>query len=154
MGSVMSYVECPQCRRPAFNDFYYRTGEEYTMCFSCGYRHKIVALRDRKSGNGRKLKLRKDGRPIYREYERMGAGCLKVRGEKAAELIAPPPNTNWDKIAKEYQIVMTQPDVNEEESYLVRWHADRKEFEVLFGNPDLSLFSDVFGEAEAKPATN
>ena len=43
MGSVIDYIECPNCKQEAFSDFYYKTGEEYVRCGSCGYfyEHKI-----------------------------------------------------------------------------------------------------------------
>jgi len=43
MGSVVDYIECPNCGHEAFSDFYYRTGEEYVNCNSCGY-HKRVTI--------------------------------------------------------------------------------------------------------------
>lgn len=46
MGSVIDYIECPNCTHEAFSDFYYKTCEEYISCNNCGY-HKSVTLRDR-----------------------------------------------------------------------------------------------------------
>jgi hypothetical protein len=37
MGSVIDYVKCPHCGSMAFNDFYYKTNEEYIWCYDCGY---------------------------------------------------------------------------------------------------------------------
>jgi Zn ribbon nucleic-acid-binding protein len=37
MGSVIDYIECPNCKQEAFSDFYYKTGEEYLNCNNCGY---------------------------------------------------------------------------------------------------------------------
>jgi hypothetical protein len=37
MGSVIDYIECPNCKQEAFDDFYYKTGEEYINCNNCGY---------------------------------------------------------------------------------------------------------------------
>lgn len=37
MGSVIDYIECPNCKEEAFSDFYYKTGEEYVNCNNCGY---------------------------------------------------------------------------------------------------------------------
>ena len=39
MGSVIDYIECPNCKQEAFSDFYYKTGEEYINCESCGYHY-------------------------------------------------------------------------------------------------------------------
>ena len=37
MGSVIDNIECPNCKHEAFNEFYYKTGEEYINCYNCGY---------------------------------------------------------------------------------------------------------------------
>jgi len=49
MGSVIDYIECPNCKQEASMDFYYKTGEEYVNCSNCGY-HKSVTIinRDKK----------------------------------------------------------------------------------------------------------
>lgn len=47
MGSVIDYIECPNCGNEAQSDFYYKTGEEYVMCSSCGYRRSAELRRDK-----------------------------------------------------------------------------------------------------------
>lgn len=37
MGSVIDYIECPNCKAEAHSDFYYKSGEEYINCNNCGY---------------------------------------------------------------------------------------------------------------------
>lgn len=44
MGSVIDYIECPNCKEEAFNDFYYKTGEEYTCCQHCGYSRTVEII--------------------------------------------------------------------------------------------------------------
>jgi Zn ribbon nucleic-acid-binding protein len=46
MGSVIDYIECPNCKHEAALDFYYKTGEEYTSCNYCGY-HKSITIINR-----------------------------------------------------------------------------------------------------------
>lgn len=46
MGSVIDYIECPNCKQEASDDFYYKTGEEYINCGNCGY-HKSVTIVNR-----------------------------------------------------------------------------------------------------------
>lgn len=46
MGSVIDYIDCPNCSHEAFSDFYYKTGEEYINCQNCGY-HCSVTIKDR-----------------------------------------------------------------------------------------------------------
>lgn len=46
MGSVIDYIECPNCECTAFSDFYYRTGEEYISCQHCGYHYSAAYKRN------------------------------------------------------------------------------------------------------------
>lgn len=49
MGSVIDYIECPNCKEEAFSDYYYKTGEEYINCNNCGYHYSTTILnRDKK----------------------------------------------------------------------------------------------------------
>lgn len=46
MGSVLDWIECPNCKSDGCaSDFYYKTGEEYLNCGDCGY-HRSVTIRD------------------------------------------------------------------------------------------------------------
>jgi Zn ribbon nucleic-acid-binding protein len=51
MGSVIDYIDCPNCGNEAFSDFYYKTGEEYVNCNHCGYRRSAELKRDKMNGN-------------------------------------------------------------------------------------------------------
>ena len=43
MGSVMDYMECPNCGDDKVAvDYYYKTGDEYALCNKCGYNHQVV----------------------------------------------------------------------------------------------------------------
>lgn len=47
MGSIMGYIECPRCgSEDCFEDYYYKTGEEYVSCPDCGYNRSFVIKRD------------------------------------------------------------------------------------------------------------
>jgi hypothetical protein len=46
MGSVIDHIECPNCDREAYSDFYYKTGEEYINCMNCGYQYSAT-IKDR-----------------------------------------------------------------------------------------------------------
>lgn len=46
MGSVIDYIECPNCSEEAFMELYYKTGEEFTFCPKCGYT-KEISLKNR-----------------------------------------------------------------------------------------------------------
>ena len=44
MGSVLDYIECPNCKSEASSDFYYKTGEEYVNCSNCGYHRSATII--------------------------------------------------------------------------------------------------------------
>jgi Zn ribbon nucleic-acid-binding protein len=46
MGSIIDYIECPNCEHEAHSDFYYKTGEQIVNCSFCGYHHSIT-IKDR-----------------------------------------------------------------------------------------------------------
>jgi len=46
MGSVIDYIDCPNCEHEAYTDFYYKTGEEYVNCQNCGYHYSATFKRD------------------------------------------------------------------------------------------------------------
>ena len=46
MGSVIDYIECPNCEHEAYSDFYYKTGEEYVNCQNCGYHYSATFKTD------------------------------------------------------------------------------------------------------------
>lgn len=46
MGSVINDVVCPNCGQDASNDYYYKTGEEITICEHCGY-YKSLTIKNR-----------------------------------------------------------------------------------------------------------
>jgi len=49
MGSVIDYTECPNCGKEATTDYYYKTGEEYVNCRSCGYHYsRVITNRGKK----------------------------------------------------------------------------------------------------------
>ena len=44
MGSVLDFIECPNCKHEASDDFYYKTGEEYIFCQNCGYHRSATII--------------------------------------------------------------------------------------------------------------
>jgi Zn ribbon nucleic-acid-binding protein len=49
MGSVIEYIDCPNCGHEAYCDFYYKTGEEYINCQNCGYHRSATIINREKS---------------------------------------------------------------------------------------------------------
>lgn len=51
MGSVLDFIECPNCKQEASSDFYYKTGEEYIFCQNCGYHRSATIINREKALN-------------------------------------------------------------------------------------------------------
>ena len=51
MGSVLDFIECPNCKHEASDDFYYKTGEEYIFCQNCGYHRSATIINRDKALN-------------------------------------------------------------------------------------------------------
>lgn len=49
MGSVIDYIDCPNCGQEAYDDFYYKTGEEYINCNNCGYHRSATIINREKN---------------------------------------------------------------------------------------------------------
>ena len=74
MGSVLDYIECPNCKSEASSDYYYKTGEEYINCGKCGYHRSVTIInRDKKLSE-----LTDDDWEIYEVKNPYGAYRLKV----------------------------------------------------------------------------
>jgi Zn ribbon nucleic-acid-binding protein len=50
MGSIVDYIECPNCKsEDTMNEFWYKTAEESIFCSKCGYSKKaFIKNRDKK----------------------------------------------------------------------------------------------------------
>lgn len=77
MGSVIDYIECPNCKTDAYSDFYYKTGEEYINCNNCGYHYSAtIKNRDKKL-----TELTEDDWEIDELKDPYGAFRYKMAGE-------------------------------------------------------------------------
>lgn len=77
MGSVIDYIECPNCKTEAYSDFYYKTGEEYVNCNNCGYHYSAtIKNRDKKL-----TELTDDDWEIHELKDPYGAFRYKMAGE-------------------------------------------------------------------------
>jgi len=77
MGSVIDYIECPNCKTEAYSDFYYKTGEEYINCNNCGYHYSAtIKNRDKKL-----TELTEDDWEINELKNPYGAFRYKMAGE-------------------------------------------------------------------------
>ena len=77
MGSVIDYIECPNCKTEADSGFYYKTGEEYINCNNCGYHYSAtIKNRDKKL-----TELTEDDWEINELKNPYGAFRYKMAGE-------------------------------------------------------------------------
>jgi len=77
MGSVIDYIECPNCKTEAYSDFYYKTGEEYINCNNCGY-HYSATIKNR---NKKLTELTESDWEINELKNPYGAYRYKMAGE-------------------------------------------------------------------------
>jgi hypothetical protein len=89
MGSVISYIDCPNCGREAVDDFYYKTGEVYMNCTHCGYHHSATIInRDKKlnelTDDDWEIKELKNPYGSYRIscYDSIGFSCGALENEE------------------------------------------------------------------------
>ena len=88
MGSIIDYIECPNCGEEAFMELYYKTGEEYTFCPKCGYT-KEISLKNRDkaldelTAEDWEVKENKNPVGVYhaKEYGRMSTTCGSFNNE-------------------------------------------------------------------------
>lgn len=106
MGSVIDYIECPNCKNEAFSDFYYKTGEEYVYCENCGYKYSALYRRD---GDGKLVTS--DGTKnfsfdnlimdIHETKNPYGAGRVKYQGSLGYQTISIDTKEDYDKFVSE-----------------------------------------------------
>lgn len=73
MGSVVDWIECPDCGSEAHDDFYYKTGEEFINCPSCGYSRRFYIR------NAEELREELGSVPDYVLEEEHGCGAYRLR---------------------------------------------------------------------------
>ena len=90
MGSIIDYIECPNCTQEAYDDFYYKTGEEYVNCNSCGYHYSATIINRDKPLNeltDDDWKITEIKNPygafIVKCYDQVGYTCGSVDSEES-----------------------------------------------------------------------
>ena len=90
MGSIIDYIECPNCTHEAYDDFYYKTGEEYVNCNSCGYHYSATIINRDKPLNeltDDDWKITEIKNPygafIVKCYDQVGYTCGSVDSEES-----------------------------------------------------------------------
>lgn len=141
MGSVMDYMDCPQCggSETMFRDYYYKSGEEYWMCKRCGKHGKVVIVRD-DEGNAI---FDKNGRVSFREEDLKGYGCAKIAvvGHGATLSCFTSPITEDDK-KKQFSLVVTIDTAVVARNILVL-----RKIEITLAKSNVSLFYKNFAKS-------
>ena len=94
MGSVIDYIDCPNCGQEAYDDFYYKTGEEYINCNNCGYHRSATIINRDKALNeltNEDWKVHELKNPYgayrYKTIGDIGTMCGSVESEEAFEAV-------------------------------------------------------------------
>tara|TARA_R110000868_G_scaffold6255_2_gene35707 strand:+ start:1099 stop:1509 length:411 start_codon:yes stop_codon:yes gene_type:complete len=94
MGSIIDYIECPNCGHEAYVDYYYKTGEEYINCNSCGYYRSATIINREKNlselteEDWEVVELKNPyGAYRYKTVGDIGTMCGSVESEEAFEAV-------------------------------------------------------------------
>lgn len=129
MGSVMDWVECPQCGGSMFTDYYYKSSEEYWMCKRCGKHGKVELVRNEEG----EVVFDEKGKVDYKTEDLDGYGCAKIAilGHGASFSCFNKPITEDDK--KAFFEKLEEENVDKERSYLSFWNEETQKIEMLYG---------------------
>ena len=129
MGSVMDWVECPQCGGSMFTDYYYKSSEEYWMCKRCGKHGKVELVRNE---NG-EVVFDVNGKVDYKTEDVEGYGCAKIAitGHGASFSCFNKPIT--EEYKKAFFEALEEENVDKEHSYLSFWNEETQQIEMLYG---------------------
>lgn len=99
MGSVIDYIECPNCKVEAFSDFYYKSGEEYINCNNCGYYYSATI----KSRDKAYSELTDEDWNIQECISPFGAYRLKYKESVSTQCGSLRNEAEWNELLKEVQ---------------------------------------------------
>ena len=136
--SLIDYISCPQCGFIA--RYWYSKFEQYTEidCVVCGLLYRRIAIIDRKrrgeaSEYRDNYKRTKEGRIIYRKYERNGYGAYCLTNKDCVEefrgFFKPITSLDIDR----FKAKLVSPDIDPEESFMTIWNEKINQIEAIFG---------------------
>jgi Zn ribbon nucleic-acid-binding protein len=106
MGSIIDYIECPNCKTEAHSDYYYKSGEEYINCNNCGYYFSAtIKNRDKKLNE-----LTDEDWDIQECINPFGAFRLKYVGDVATQCGSLRNEAEWNELVK---------NVKEDDQYFI-----------------------------------
>ena len=99
MGSIIDYIECPNCKAEAHSDFYYKSGEEYINCNNCGYYYSATI----KSRDKAYSELTDEDWNIQECISPFGAYRLKYKESVSTQCGSLRNEAEWNELVKEIQ---------------------------------------------------
>lgn len=127
MGSVGSVIQCPNCKGPAHEEFYYKSGEVYIMCDLCGYYEAHELDRDKmEKDNIKDLRLLTED--YWTHVVQKPIACINERFEKFGRMCVVETGTvdeAIDKLKKNKDNI--GPD-KEWKSITLNWYSDNKHY--------------------------
>ncbi|MFD2215296.1 hypothetical protein [Metabacillus endolithicus] len=119
MASNMYAVKCLCCGRSAFEDFYYKTDEQYTFCMRCGYYY------------AKTIKKSTMDTIEYKEEKIGGHGIFILENKDGSREKVSLNRSLTNEQLKELKNALRGENVNGEKSYLVTY--ENGIFTILFG---------------------
>lgn len=143
MASIIDCKKCDQCGGVIYYEFNCRTDEEFAVCKNCGACYTTTLLRT-ESGD---VVMNDTGHWQYVHEKSSGSGCIYITLKNGiGQVSSLKPNLTSEQI-QEFLSVLSDEDVNAEESYLYIWNDAEKKIDVLFG-PKPVLYEDVYDTDE------
>ena len=141
MGSVIDYRKCPQCGGFLYNEWYYKTGEEFEHCNRCGRWEEI-----RFPENEDEKKLVDQSGLLKKSATGFGRCLIMFTSGFGHSFSLSEPYS--EEIEKWYTETMKDKEVDPEQSYLTRWDEETGKIVVVHGK-DPGLYDDFEkGESE------
>jgi ribosomal protein L37E len=78
MGSIIDYIDCPKCGNESYNEFYYKSGEEFIFCNHCGYSRNFF-IDNWEDKDKKQEDALFEWVPSFKLEEVVGFGCYKIR---------------------------------------------------------------------------
>lgn len=122
MASILYALKCPCCNRSAYEDYYYKTEEQYTICNRCGYSYS-KSIQSYTKTNGFE----------YREEKSGGHGIFVLVSKEGSRKNIFLNERMSDEEFEEFTSLFLAADIDQEKSYLVSYRDGV--FSIILGNP-------------------
>lgn len=126
MASNIYALKCPCCGRSAFEDYYYKSGEQYTFCLRCGFNYTKT------------IKNYTVENIEYREEKNDGHGVFILVNKDGSRKNMMLNSNITDEQLEKYKASFMDDNVNQEKSYLVSYKDGV--FTILLGNPSENFY--------------